>query len=626
MQLNNKMKFVGLLSGGKDSLFAVSKAISMGHQLVCAANLYSHQEADSFMFQTVATDFLPAVAECLDTPLIHRKLRGQSTCKTLTYTLTERDEVEDLYELLLEAKYMFPELQAVVSGAVFSDYQRLRVENVCSRLGLSSISPLWRKDQKELLEEMRSSGFESVLVKISSMGLQEKHLGQTVSSLIDYFDSLHKKFGFNIAGEGGEYETLILDAPIFKKRISIDESDKVVTGNSAYSPYGHLLIKKLSLVDKETSVKTDYKASPPVQPKLFRRHGELFSGEITSKALGLNASNFDHEVFVVLKGVKDMLEDQGLDLTSVYYLTAYLKSMTDFQRFNSVYSKFFSFANPPSRVCIELASQDCGVKVAFKATQSKKKCTHVQSISSWAPASIGPYSQSYLINNSLHLAGSIPLVPESMTLSEDSVNQCVANCAAVAKINDFSLDTCETCIVYYTGARPAVNENFFPFYVEVSNLPRAAPVELEMHLHKFLPKVEKKVTEVSSDSWTGRIHQSQCSELVNLTWFVEMENVVDVRGFLQDVEGRLKDYLDAVQHKSAVTQAQLMGAEDFTPRFLDYVNEVRVFDSEPGRFMVENSWVKEVPSVFLHSKTSAVLVRLQDFLQINTFQFINSGN
>jgi hypothetical protein len=69
-----------------------------------------------------------------------------------------------------------------------------------------------------------------------------------------------------------------------------------------------------------------------------------------------------------------------------------------------------------------------------------------------------------------------------------------------------------------------------------------------------------------------------------------------------------------------------MGAEDFTPRFLDYVNEVRVFDSEPGRFMVENSWVKEVPSVFLHSKTSAVLVRLQDFLQINTFQFINSGN
>ena len=71
-----------------------------------------------------------------------RELKGKSLCKNLTYSITSKDEIEDLYELLLEAKLKFPDLQAVVSGAVLSDYQRIRVENVCSRLGLVSISPL----------------------------------------------------------------------------------------------------------------------------------------------------------------------------------------------------------------------------------------------------------------------------------------------------------------------------------------------------------------------------------------------------------------------------------------------------------------------------------------------------
>ena len=136
------MKFVGLISGGKDSLFAIGKAISMSHTLICTANLYSSTEKDSFMFQTIGTTIVPAISSSLGVPLVTRELKGKSLCKNLTYSITSKDEIEDLYELLLEAKLKFPDLQAVVSGAVLSDYQRIRVENVCSRLGLVSISPL----------------------------------------------------------------------------------------------------------------------------------------------------------------------------------------------------------------------------------------------------------------------------------------------------------------------------------------------------------------------------------------------------------------------------------------------------------------------------------------------------
>lgn len=618
------MKFVGLLSGGKDSMFAVGKAISMGHQLVCAANLYSDEEADSFMFQTSGTTLLPAIADALGIPLIHRELKGKSNCKTMTYAVTEKDEVEDLYELLLEAKYQFPEIQAVVSGAVFSDYQRIRVEHVCSRLGLSSISPLWRQNQKDLLQEMHSQGYLSTIVKISSMGLQEKHLGSSTTDQLDYFESLNKKFGFNIAGEGGEYETIILDSPIMKKKLILEESEKVLTGNSAYSPYGHLLIKRLSLEDKATGTKQEFDLRTKPVLKLFRKHGEIFSGEVTAKGLETQTTNFEHEVFVVLKGIKEKLENEGLGLGNVYYLTAYIKNMQDFAKFNSVYSKFFSFPNPPSRVCVELAGQECGIKIAFKGTLSSKKCTHVQSISSWAPASIGPYSQAYLINYELHLAGSIPLIGESMTLSQDSVNQCLKNCDAIAKVNDFNLNQSQVCIVYYTGEKLPVPEEYFPFYVHVSGLPRAAPVEIEMHLHKNLPTSYQNIEIINNENWSGRILKKHCTDLIHLSWFIEIDSISSPESLISFLQAELESWFNTIPHKSGISKAQLLGKEPIKVTFQDYINEIRVYSPTPSIY--EKSWFSTSPTVYLNSSTSRIFIHLQDYLQISTYQFINSGN
>lgn len=72
----------------------------------------------------------------------------------LKYNVTAGDEVEDMFALLSEVKRQIPSISAVSSGAIASDYQRLRVESVCSRLGLVSLAYLWKQDQTLLLEEM----------------------------------------------------------------------------------------------------------------------------------------------------------------------------------------------------------------------------------------------------------------------------------------------------------------------------------------------------------------------------------------------------------------------------------------------------------------------------------------
>lgn len=618
------MKFIGLLSGGKDSLFAVGKAMSMGHKLICTANLFSEEEADSFMFQTAATTMVPAISACLNVPYVVRELKGKSVCKTLAYSITEKDEVEDLYELILEAKYQFPEVEAVVSGSVLSDYQRIRVEHVCSRLGLTSISPLWRYNQKNLLVEMKEQGYKAVIVKISAMGLQEKHLGQEVTELIEYFEGLNKKFGFNVAGEGGEYETLILDSPIMQKRIVLDSIEKVVTGNSAYSPYGHLKINQYSLVDKAQGATEAYTTRTLKPIKAHKRHGELFTGEISASGLGLECPTFEHEAFCVLKALKVFMESQDMDLSHIYYVNAYIKSMKDFAVFNGVYSKFFNFPNPPSRVCCEVAQQECRVKISVKATSGKKKCIHVQSISSWAPASIGPYSQSVQLNYALHLAGSIPLKPLTMTLAENSLEQTLSNCASVAKISEFEITRPDVCFVYYTTEKIPVSEEYNPYYVQVSTLPRNSPIEIEMHLQQHLPPVESHKEKVQEDWVSYESDKRHCHELVHLNWFFTIERIDDYKRFVERIGEELEKWFEGVTHKSGVTKEQLLGKDEIVVRFQDYINEVRVFGPDPYQFNC--AWVTEAPASFLHSESVGFYVQLQDFLQITTYQFINSGN
>jgi len=103
-----KLKFVSLISGGKDSVFNTVKCVAQGHQLRCVASLLPKlkKEQDSFMYQTVGLEIAPMVAKCLEVPILTREIQGKSLNQEMYYAKLEGgeqedyDEVEDLFELL----------------------------------------------------------------------------------------------------------------------------------------------------------------------------------------------------------------------------------------------------------------------------------------------------------------------------------------------------------------------------------------------------------------------------------------------------------------------------------------------------------------------------------------------
>ena len=236
------MKVVALISGGKDSTFNILKCKEAGHDVVALGNLYpvGSDELDSYMYQSVGYQVIDLVGKCYGLPLFRRPISGKPVNQKMIYEATPGDEVEDLYLLLKEVIEKHPDVKGVSSGALFSTYQKNRVEEVCARLGLTSLAYLWEREQVALLDEMIASGIEAIIIKTAAMGLGQKHLGKSICELRDELVQLSSKYGLNPCGEGGEYETLTLDSPMCTQgRLELEpvtEEDIVVHCNNASAP------------------------------------------------------------------------------------------------------------------------------------------------------------------------------------------------------------------------------------------------------------------------------------------------------------------------------------------------------------------------------------------------------
>lgn len=254
------MKFVALVSGGKDSCYAMHLATQDGHELVALANLTppatrseKSPEMDSYMYQTVGQNVIPLYSQALgNMPLFQQEITGLPVRQDMSYDHSvEGDEVEDLYVLLKRIQSEIP-FDAISCGAIHSNYQRLRVENVCERLNIRVLSPLWGREQGSLLQEMIDSGIDAILIKVAAIGLDpNKHLGLRLPQVIDHLHFLHQKYAINVCGEGGEYESLTLDCPLFVKRIVVDQFEIVVHSDDAWAPVGYLRPIAMHLEDKQ---------------------------------------------------------------------------------------------------------------------------------------------------------------------------------------------------------------------------------------------------------------------------------------------------------------------------------------------------------------------------------------
>ena len=204
------MKLAALFSGGKDSAFAIYIAQQYGWEITHLVTLVSRSQ-ESYMFHVPNIHLTEALAEAMNIPLVKQETAGE-----------KEEELEDL-----KAALSIPGIDGVLTGAIASDYQWSRINRVCHDLGLRVFSPLWRKDHAMLVKDMIDAGFEMMIVGVYAYGLDEKWLGRTLD--MDAFDellALREKYGISPAGEGGEFETLVLNAPYFKKRLVIEEMEK----------------------------------------------------------------------------------------------------------------------------------------------------------------------------------------------------------------------------------------------------------------------------------------------------------------------------------------------------------------------------------------------------------------
>ena len=200
-----------LFSSGKDSAYAAYIMQRQNYELSCLITLKSENKS-SYMFHTPAIEMAELQAEAMCLPLLMVNTAGEKEV-----------ELADLHIALAEAKKKF-QIEGIVTGALFSTYHRDRIEKACDELGLKIFSPLWHKPQEQLMQELLGQGFKFIFTGVAAEGLDKSWLNQIVTEKeIEKLKELNRKLGLNIGGEGGETESLVVDCPLFKKRLVLDQ-------------------------------------------------------------------------------------------------------------------------------------------------------------------------------------------------------------------------------------------------------------------------------------------------------------------------------------------------------------------------------------------------------------------
>lgn len=496
------LKVVALISGGKDSLFSILHCTANGHEVVALANLYpasqdgaeTAEDTDSFMYQTIGHAIIPLYEEALGLPLYRQEIQGSALNSSKDYGPEEKvidggsseDETESLVPLLEKVLAAHPEVNAVSTGAILSDYQRTRVESVALRLGLAPVSYLWQfpklppGTQDSLLRSMSAAGQDSRIIKVASGGLDESFLWRNVADArtIHRLGQATQRFGSTgdgaVLGEGGEFETLAIDgpSPLWKRRIVVEDGGWQAINGDAGTAFAR--ISKAECVGKDTT------GSPPTvrRPSLLDvGFSTLFEKSKSNDGLDGAANNIspsqatackqrqtegtmrNEDVFLVpnitgsgstaaeqtesiMTQISGQLSRRNRRADDICYTSIILRNMGDFTAVNPVYGRYFTAPNPPARVtiaCADVLPEGCLLSISITSIRrppgGQRPGLHVQSRSYWAPANIGPYSQAIATpltdgatnaaSSLVYIAGQIPLIPGSMELptSQEFGNQ-----------------------------------------------------------------------------------------------------------------------------------------------------------------------------------------------------------
>ncbi len=212
--------WVGLFSGGKDSSWAVYRALEEG--LNVTRLLTVHPSADSYMYHVPETQLAELAAKSMG--IEHLSVEpGDLGATEADDAGTQGDaELEPLEAAVRDLKDEL-DIEGVTAGAIESEFQTSRIQAMCERLDIELFAPLWQRDPEDLAAEMLEAGFKITVLQVAAYGLDDSWLGRTLDSeAIDDLRTLNEEYGVHLLGEGGEFETFVTDGPHMSKRIALE--------------------------------------------------------------------------------------------------------------------------------------------------------------------------------------------------------------------------------------------------------------------------------------------------------------------------------------------------------------------------------------------------------------------
>ena len=210
------MKLGVLFSGGKDSCYAAYITKQQGHEIVCLISIFS-KNPESYMFHTPSINQVKKQAELMNLPIIIQETKGE-----------KEEELKDLEKAIKNATKEY-KIQGILTGAIKSVYQSSRIQKICSKLRIKCFNPLWQKDEIQYLNDLIKNKFKVIITAVAAYPLDETWLGREIdNSFITDIKELNNKYKIHSAGEGGEFETFVLNCPLFKKPLKV--RDKKIHG------------------------------------------------------------------------------------------------------------------------------------------------------------------------------------------------------------------------------------------------------------------------------------------------------------------------------------------------------------------------------------------------------------
>ena len=213
------MKVAALFSGGKDSTYSIYKVREMGHDVKCLVTVFP-KSSNSHLLHFSTIELTKLQSKTLRIPQV-----------ILTLNSDELAEEMNALEMLLEKAKQDFQIEGLVHGGISSEFQKKCFEKICKKIGLKIITPLWKIDAREYMNDLIDSKFKFILTSVSSGGINDTWLGKIISADdISELDKLSNKYGFNLNFEGGEAETFVVDCPLYSHPIKIKKSKTVWDG------------------------------------------------------------------------------------------------------------------------------------------------------------------------------------------------------------------------------------------------------------------------------------------------------------------------------------------------------------------------------------------------------------